>query len=205
VPKPEPEAIKQLYETYYNFGGENRTSYANLRKTFFNSVASRLWTAIDGDISFHSRRSGGHLLYVGCSKGRGMLMYQQNGFEPEGLGLNERAAQNARMAGFIVHAQPLEEFQPKRCFDVVVLSNVIEHSLNPKEMMQEVRRILKPGGHVWISCPNSRTWLRRLFGSSWINWHVPFHLFHFSSKTLGQLLQLCGFEITELTNVTQSH
>lgn len=205
VPKPDPQEMKQLHETYYNFSGESGTSYTKLRKTFFNSAAFCLWMAIDGDISFHSRRGGGHLLDVGCNEGRGMLIYRQNGFEPEGLEINERAAQNARMAGFVVHTQPLEEFQPKEPFDVVVLSNVIEHSLNPKEMLQNVRRILKPGGHVWISCPNSQSWLRWLFGFSWINWHVPFHLFHFSSKTLRQLLHRPGFEITRLRNVTPSH
>ena len=44
-----------------------------------------------------------------------------------------------------------------------------------------------------------------LFGRSWINWHVPFHLFHFSNKTLAQLLQRSGFEIRELKCATPSH
>ena len=109
------------------------------------------------------------------------------------------------MAGFTVYTQPLEEFQPKQLFDVVVLSNVLEHAPDPKEMLKNVYRVLKPGGQVWISCPNSQSWLRKLFGRSWINWHVPFHLFHFSSKTLGKLLERCGFGITELKYATPSH
>jgi hypothetical protein len=64
---------------------------------------------------------------------------------------------------------------------------------------------LKLGGQVWISCPNSQSWLRKLFGRSWINWHVPFHLFHFSSKTLRELLERSGFEIRELKCATPSH
>jgi hypothetical protein len=44
------------------------------------------------------------------------------------------------------------------------------------------------GVRVWISCPNSESWLRRTFGRSWVNWHVPFHVSHFSSGTLRQLL-----------------
>ena len=72
-------------------------------------------------------------------------------------------------------------------------------------MLENVHRILKPNGRVWISCPNSQSWLRRVFGRSWINWHVPFHLFHFSGKTLAQLLERSGFEITELKCATPSH
>ena len=110
--------------------------------------------AVDGDISFHLRRGQGRLLDVGCNEGRGMEIYRQNEFAPEGLELNEKAAQNACMAGLVVHTKPLEEFQPEEPFDVVVLSNVLEHSLNPKKMLQDVRCILKSGGCVWISCPN---------------------------------------------------
>ena len=205
VPIPEPEEIKQLYETYYNFGGESRTIYTKMRKTFLNSLAYRLWMAVDGDISFHLRRGQGRLLDVGCNEGRGLSIYCKNGFDPEGLELNERAAQDARMAGFVVHTKTLEEFQPEEPFDVVVLSNVLEHSLNPKEMLQDVKRILKSGGRVWISCPNNNSWLRSLFGHYWINWHVPFHIYHLSSKTLGQLLQRSGFEINKLKYATPSH
>lgn len=204
-PVPEKQEIKQLYETYYNFGGESGTIYTKLRKTFFNSMVSRLWLTVDGDIFFYSLRGRGRLLDVGCNEGRGMLFYSMNGFVPEGLELNERAAQIARMQGFIVHTKPFVDFRPEEPFDVVVLSNIIEHSLNPKEMLQNVRRVLKPEGHVWISCPNSQSWFRLLFGSSWINWHVPFHLFHFSSKTLNQLLKSSGFEIKELKYASPSH
>jgi len=205
IPVPDPEQLKELYETYYNFEGEKGTIYTRFRDIFFSSIAYRSWMAIDGDISFHSRRGRGRLLDIGCNEGRGLVIYQGNGFDPEGLELNERAAQDARLAGFVVHTKPLEEFQPEKPYDVAVLSNVIEHSLNPKEMLKNVRRVLKPGGHVWISCPNSESWLRHIFGRSWINWHVPFHLFHLSSKTLAQLLQRSGFEVTELKYATPSH
>lgn len=205
IPAPDTEELKQLYETYYNFGGEKGTSYTKSREVFFSSFLYRFWMALDGDISFHSRKGRGRLLDVGCNEGRGLLIYQRNGFDPEGLELNEKAAQNARRAGFTVHTQSLEEFQPEEPFDVVVLSNVLEHAPDPREMLKNVYRVLKPGGQIWISCPNSQSWLRKLFGRSWINWHVPFHLFHFSSKTLTQLLQRCGFEITELKYATPSH
>ena len=204
IPVPGKKEIKQLHETYYNFGSESGKTYTKMRKIFFNSLAFRLWMAMDGDISFYSFRGRGQLLDVGCNEGRGLVFYSMNGFSPEGLELNERAAKSARMAGFIVHTKPIEEFQPAKLFDVVVLSNVIEHSLNPKEMLKNVRRILKPEGLLLISCPNSQSWLRCLFRRSWINWHVPFHLFHFSSKTLNQLLKSSGFEIKDLRFVTPS-
>jgi 2-polyprenyl-3-methyl-5-hydroxy-6-metoxy-1,4-benzoquinol methylase len=111
--------------------------------------------------------------------------------------LNKTAAAKARAIGFKVSTKPLEYYQPKKSYDVVVLSNVLEHSLNPKKMLTHVSMILKKGGKVWISCPNIDSWQRNIFKKYWINWHVPFHIFHFSKKTLSTLLKETGFEIVE--------
>jgi hypothetical protein len=128
----------------------------------------------------------------------------------EGLELNATAAAVAAGAGFYVSTSLLDEFHPAAPYDVAVLSNVLEHSLDPGQMLLEVNRILADRGQVWISCPNSESWLRRVFGRSWINWHVPFHISHFSSQTLQRLLTEAGFldvkihQITPALWVTQS-
>jgi len=204
VPTPLPEELKKLYETFYNFGGEKGTTYTGFRKYFFSSHFYRVWLAIDGDISFHSIKGSGRLLDMGCNEGRGLKIYQQNGYNAEGLELNERAAGEARKHGFSVYTDLLEEFRPEEPYDVVVLSNVLEHSLNPKDMLFHVARILKPGGQVWISCPNSQSWLRYFFGRYWINWHVPFHITHFSRHTLTGLLEKTGFKIQKLRQESPS-
>ena len=61
IPVPDPEQLKQLYETFYNFGGEKGTNYTKFRHIFFSTIAYRFWMAIDGDISFHSRKGMGTL------------------------------------------------------------------------------------------------------------------------------------------------
>ena len=194
--------LKQLYRTHYNFGGEKDTLYTRLRERFQASSWYRLWTRLDGDNAFFRKTGAGRLLDVGCNEGRGLRMYASNGFRAEGLDLNETAAEVAREAGFQVHTCPIEELYPAAPYDVVVLSNVLEHSLDPRRMLQDVHRILAGGGQVWISCPNSQSWLRRVFGRSWINWHVPFHTFHFSSGTLCRLLAETGYARIEVRQTT---
>ena len=125
--------------------------------------------AIDGDICFHSRRGSGRLLDIGCNEGQGLQIYKQNGFMAEGLELNERTAAEARKRGFRVFTDSLETFHPEQLYDVVVLSQVLEHSVNPKEMLTHVARILKLDGQVWISCPNVENWQRDVFGRYWLN------------------------------------
>jgi SAM-dependent methyltransferase len=199
---PAYSELKKLYEEYYNFGGGKKGLYIRISTAFFTSLLYRIWIAIDGDICFYSRSGTGRLLDLGCNEGRGLLIYKKNGFKAEGLELNEVAAEEARSKGFRVFTIPLEEFDPEYQYDVVVLSHVFEHSLEPDKMLKHVARFLKPSGQVWISCPNIKSWLRIIFGRFWINWHVPFHITFFSAVTLKNLLNKNGFEVTKTRFVT---
>jgi len=201
-PMPAPPLLKSLYECYYNFSGERGTVYTTLREWFFSSLLYRLWIRLDEDISFHTRTGSGRLLDIGCNEGRTLKNYARNGFQAEGTELNETAAAVARAAGFTVFTGQLDDFIPTVPYDVAVLSNVLEHSLDPKAMVRSVHRLLKPDGEVWISCPNRQSWLRAIFGRWWINWHVPFHITHFSANTLRGLLEESGFRQIEIRQIT---
>lgn len=193
-PKPSGPELGQLYAQHYNFGGEKNTTYTDLRARFLMSPIYRLLMAIDGDISFHARAGRGRLIDIGCNEGRGLPLYRRNGFdEVEGLETNPVAAAQARGRGFAIHEVDVADFHPNEKFDVAVLSNVLEHALDPVAMLVEVKRILKPGGEVWISCPNAASWARHLFGRGWINWHVPFHIVHFTDATLVDCARRAGF------------
>lgn len=196
-PMPRPEELGGLYERFYNFGGESSTAYTRWRESFFRTFLARVWCWLDGDISFYLRRGKGRLLDVGCNEGRGLSFYRQSGFQPEGLEINDKAAAKARSLGFSVHGGTIERFTANEVFDVVVLSNTLEHSVSPVAMLKAVSRVLRPGGEVWVSCPNRDSWIRKLFGRRWINWHVPFHTVHFSVHTLRSTLAAAGFEVLQ--------
>ncbi len=115
---------------------------------------------------------------------------------------NANAAEVAKSLGFTVHVTPVEDFVPDRPYDVVVLSNVLEHSLDPRGMLRRVLGMLNPRGQVWVSAPNGSSVLRSVFGRCWINWHVPFHIVHFTSRTLLELLRGAGFGATVVRQET---
>ncbi|OGP75339.1 MAG: hypothetical protein A2W09_07210 [Deltaproteobacteria bacterium RBG_16_50_11] len=202
VPLPTLIELRSLYADYYNFGGEKRTIYTGIREWFLFSPLYRLWLGFDGDISFHERNGQGRLIDIGCNEGRGLVLYRSRGFEVEGFETNETAASVARAKGFRIFTDECSTLSQTKPYDVAVLSNVLEHALDPGEMLSFVHRILRPGGQVWISCPNVESWLRSLFGRAWINWHVPFHLVHFTKYTLTSLLRKYGFEIREARQKT---
>ena len=45
--------------------------------------------------------------------------------------------------------------------DVVIMSEVIEHLVDPDQAMAEVRRVLRPGGSLLLSTPNLAAWYNR--------------------------------------------
>ncbi len=203
-PLPTPDQLRDLYERHYNAGAaeEGTSPWARLRAKLLASPLYWLFLFLDGDVSFHTRRGSGRLLDVGCNEGRGLALYRANGFEPEGLELNRVAAAAARAKGFTVHEVDVAALTPERRFRVVVLSNVLEHALDPIAMLRAVRGLLEPGGEVWISLPNAESALGQRWGRDWINWHVPFHITHFSAPRLSRLLTETGFGPFAWRNVT---
>jgi len=201
-PRPTGPELKDLYERFYNAGAEPGSAYQSMRERFLTSGWYRLWLRWDGDPSYHQRRGAGRLLDLGCNEGRSLSLYAANGFAAEGLEINEKAAALARRRGFPVYTGTLEEFNPPEPYAVVVLANVLEHAPDPVAMLAQVRRLLGPGGRVWISCPNAWSLWRRVFGRAWINWHVPYHLWHFSPRTLEAVLARAGLRLTEVKSFT---
>lgn len=63
---------------------------------------------------------------------------------------------------------------PDAAFSTIVAADVIEHLVNTDGFVNELRRILRPGGIVVISTPNLAYWLNRLrLARGWAPWSYP--------------------------------
>ena len=84
---------------------------------------------------------------------------------------------------------------PPDHFDVVTLWDVIEHVPDPKSMLTEINRIIKPDGLVVIRVPNGKSLDSKLFGKYWAGIDSPRHYYVFTIDTLSTLLESAGFSI----------
>lgn len=50
-----------------------------------------------------------------------------------------------------------------RTFDIVIAGEIIEHLYNTDGFLQEVHRVLKPNGSLFITTPNLASWIDRIF------------------------------------------
>ncbi len=52
--------------------------------------------------------------------------------------------------------------EPDGSMDLILASEVIEHLVNPRHVLAEVRRVLRPRGRVLVTVPNVAFWRFRL-------------------------------------------
>lgn len=86
-------------------------------------------------------------------------------------------------------------------FDIVHVSEVLEHVPDPVAFLKECRRILKPGGLFLLSLPNGESDRQGLIDYWSLNrkppGHASGHIYFFSPASLEFLMELTGFKITQ--------
>ena len=101
---------------------------------------------------------------------------------------------------------------PDASFDIVVAKDILEHVLDPLSVMKEVKRVLRPQGHLVALIPNQFYWyfrLRYLFGNNLIwktflhdqtkifeEWNY-IHVRFFTWQGVQRFLKAAGFQITK--------
>ena len=140
--------------------------------------------------------SRGKLLDIGTAAGAFVAAARARGWDAEGCEPNRWLADwgakhyDIRIRQGSVFEQPYEE----NSFDVITLWDVIEHTLNPREMLDRVRVLLKPGGVLVVNYPDIGSWIARLLGRRWL-FLTSVHLYYFERRTIQRMLEDAGFAV----------
>ena len=138
----------------------------------------------------------GRALDVGCATGALLSELRGRGWQVEGVEINGKQADYARrVRGLQVYGQPLEECSlPAGSYTLITASHLIEHLRRPRSFLAETRRLLAPGGRLFLTTPNVDGFQARIFTGRWRS-AIFDHLYLFSVKTLTRLLEQEGFGI----------
>jgi SAM-dependent methyltransferase len=82
---------------------------------------------------------------------------------------------------------------PSQHFDVITAAEILEHLSEPRLLLEEVARLLRPGGLFWTTTPHARGLSARVLGLQWRCIWPPEHLQLFSAGGLKSLLREVGF------------
>lgn len=128
------------------------------------------------DRHFLPLRPGQRLLDLGCGEGRHVIAaHALDGVDALGvdLSLDDLATATERLAAFaagsgdapralfaLLAGDALQLPFPDHCFDAVICSEVLEHIPEYRGALDEIARVLRPGGRLCVSVP--RPWCERL-------------------------------------------
>jgi 2-polyprenyl-3-methyl-5-hydroxy-6-metoxy-1,4-benzoquinol methylase len=142
------------------------------------------------------------LLDVGCSSGAFLLTARKLGLETAGVEPSADAAETARRAGLNVFTGFLQAARfPDASFDAATLIEVIEHLRDPRSLLAECRRVLRPGGILLVTTPNAGSWTARLMGARWAGFSLTAmggHISFFNPRSIALIAARTGFELARI-------
>lgn len=136
----------------------------------------------------------GDILEVGCGEGRGIQLLVPKVNSYTGIDkikelISKLKEKYANLTFHSINIPPFEGISSDQ-FDYVVAFQVIEHIKNDRLFLEEIYRVLKPGGMAYITTPN-------------VNFSLTRNPWHVREYTAEQLKELSGnvFDKTEMKGV----
>ena len=201
-PRPSAEELALLYSDEYflhdgtDCGAHSGTDYET--------------AAVSGSVKFplilgHIKmfKPSGDFFEIGCGMGYFLDYAGKQGYSTSGIEYSKLGAEMCRRKfGLAVEQYSLEEYpeKPDR-YDVIFMGDVLEHLIQPLEMLKKVRRMTRVGGIVAIEVPsmfNSLVGRLAVAGYSILGFQKkmpmpPYHVNEFMPSTLSYALSRAGF------------
>jgi len=151
-------------------------------------------------------KKGKQLLDIGCGRGSFMGSTEARFDLIHGCDISEIAAREAKRKGMITICADLNNGNlpyQDNSFDSIICLEVIEHLLDPLNLLKDIYRVLQSNGQLILTTPNIR-YIKNLIKLIFIG-HFPHtstdtfiwgggHLHYFTRKDLALLFQRTGFK-----------
>ena len=150
----------------------------------------------------------GPVIELGAGTGQFVKFLNDNNFDTVGFEIDKEScikAENERSVKVINLNIENDEFEYDNNCELFLMYEIIEHLINPKNIIEKVFSSLKNGGYLIITTPNAAGGSEILippetkgrFLASAL--YPPYHINAFSIHTLYNLLIDCGFNIFDIS------
>lgn len=199
VPVPTPEDLDKVYrEDYYAVEKPLYIERYQEDLDWWNLVYDERYDLLEKLLPAGRR----HILDVGSGPGFFLQRGRSRGWRCVGIEPSVQSAEFSSGLGLDIVREFLTPANATALgrFDVVHLSNVLEHLPDPAGMIDLARGLLNPGGVLFIVVPNDyNPFQEALRARGQAPWWVapPHHINYFDFDTLQGLLERCGFEVAD--------
>lgn len=139
----------------------------------------------------------GKMLDIGPSWGGFALLAKRDGFDVETIEMDARCCDflNNTLKIPTIHsndiAASLKKLSP---YDIVTLWHVIEHFIDPWEVLKAVDSSVKPNGLLVIAAPNPESWQHGILKQRWVHIDAPRHLELIPANLIIEFLKPMGYQ-----------
>ena len=147
------------------------------------------------------------VLEIGCADGHNLQFFSKSLNIPFGnsTGVDICRSTEVKNADMIFHHSSAEEFFAGCLshYDLIILSDVLEHIYNPWELLKNAKRNLSSGGVLLISVPNLQNlnYVNGISSGEFLYQSTGLfdetHIRFFTKSSLNKYLQLCGYKILQ--------
>lgn len=206
--KPSLDELSSYYaQKYYQDGtGSYEVTYKQSELDFINAKLSRIHYLVN---KHHAIQPGLSLLDVGCGEGFALAYFDANDFKVSGLDFSSAGIrqQNPDFEKCINTGDLFSLLQEKHLagprYDVILLQNVLEHVIDPLNLLHSIKELLTPEGLVIVTVPNDFSLTQKILLEEdcidrefWVS--PPDHLSYFNRESLQSILMHSGFSVLDL-------
>jgi 2-polyprenyl-3-methyl-5-hydroxy-6-metoxy-1,4-benzoquinol methylase len=195
------------FKKRYNFGEDVDLDFSPEHKNGFKVLDSRIKVLLDFIVKYNAKHvldvgsRAGYLLFPGLNLG---IIESAVGVEVETKFhlLCEKVKNYFDFKNVEFYNQMFEEFQTDKRFDAIVMSEVLEHIIDPEFALSKAKALLNPSGIIIITVPVDRMPVTQNEIDIALSWEQVEHVHLITQDKMKQMTFNVGLSIVEVLTLT---
>jgi len=207
--KPTKKELQDYYaKKYYQEGnGSYELEYSEEELVYFNVKLEQRWGVLQK--YFAASQQQKRFLDVGCGEGYALTFFRKLGWIVKGFDFSSAGVQSknpssldALVTGDIFQLLE-EEIISNKTYEVIWLQNVLEHVLDPLNLLKSLQKLVAPDGFLVVTVPNdfsitqqAALSLAHIDEPFWVT--PPDHLTYFDQSSLKNIADATNWKCMEM-------
>ena len=193
IESPSDEEIYLLYKNEYHNSVKNKIfEFAKSKMRYARCLNQ--FNFIKNVINCDNKK----ICEIGAFDGLLLNIFKNNGCEVFGYELNDKAREYAKKK-YNIDLKP-NFLEDNKKYDIIILSHVIEHFKEPKEILLKIKSMLNDNGFIYIEVPNSPIINKSKNQCSYetlIKYLTTTHTVNFNMDNLKDFAENCSLKIVK--------
>jgi 2-polyprenyl-3-methyl-5-hydroxy-6-metoxy-1,4-benzoquinol methylase len=192
---PSPVFKESSLKEFYEIVESGQAKITESESPFYREIYSLGLKALS---KFTKR---GKILDVGCGSGFFLDIAKEKKWDTTGEELNKSDAKITASHGHTVFTERIEEIPFKEKFSAITLWDVFEHIVDGEQYLKHLKKLLAPGGVVFMQIPNAGSLAARIMHEKCNMFHTLGHVSLYNPHTIALMAKKCGFKIVYMETV----